>query len=55
MSKNRNARHRKSRVNRSPKRQDEALQIIEGVTLDGQRYAAVVSWCNDPNCTERHR
>lgn len=55
MPKNRNARHRKGRGGRvTPKQADEALQIIEGITLDGQTYAVVGFWCDDPACTERH-
>ena len=36
MGKNRSSRHRKTRVNRSPHKRDEALRLIDLVTLDGK-------------------
>ena len=51
MSKNRSARHRKSRVNRSPKQRDEARRILDLVTLDGRP----IGWIEhlDEDCPHR--
>lgn len=67
MSKNRSARHRKSRANgrtsRTTPSKAERLEVVEGLTLDGQPFArfyldgeqvGMAYGCNDPNCTEGH-
>lgn len=38
----------------TPRQADEALRLIEGVTLDGEQYAVIAWRCDDPACLEGH-
>lgn len=57
MGQNRHSRRDQSKGRYTPPKAPRgSVEFVEAVFLDGKPIGFVVgSWCNDPECTQRHR